>query len=119
MARAAPTIDSYGAGGFRLSGEWHAGSVLIVGDEARPWPVANLLELTPESLAPVFAAPRADMEFLLLGVGAINTMPPIAVRDALRSLGIGLEFMATPQAAKLYNVLTAEGRRLAAGLIAI
>jgi uncharacterized protein len=119
MARAAPVIDSYGAGGFRLSGEWHAGSLLIVADEARPWPVASLAELTPESLAPVFSAPRAELEFLLLGVGAINAMPPIAVRDAVRALGVGLEFMATPQAAKLYNVLTAEGRRLAAALIAV
>lgn len=119
MARAAPTIDSYGAGGFRLSGEWHAGSVLIVGDEARSWDVSGLVELTPESLAPVFAAGRAEVEFLLLGVGPVNAMPPIAVRDALRATGIGLEFMATAEAAKLYNFLTAEGRRLAAALIAV
>jgi uncharacterized protein len=32
---------------------------------------------------------------------------------------MGLEFMDTPSAAQLYNVLTAEGRRLAAALIAI
>ena len=119
MARNAPTIDSYGAGGFRLSGEWHAGSLMIVGDEARPCAVGSLAELTPQSLAPVFAAPRAEVEFLLLGVGAVNAMPPIAVRDALRATGIGLEFMATAQAAKLYNLLTSEGRWLAAALIAI
>jgi uncharacterized protein len=33
--------------------------------------------------------------------------------------GIGLEFMDTPAAAKLYNLLTAEGRRVAAALIAV
>jgi uncharacterized protein len=32
---------------------------------------------------------------------------------------MGLEFMDTPSAAKLYNVLTSEGRRVAAALIAV
>ena len=119
MARDAPTIDAYGGGGFRLSGTWHSGSLLILADEAKPWPVAALAELTVESLAPVFAAGRAEVEFLLLGVGARNALPPRAVREALLAAGLGLEFMDTPAAARLYNVLTSEGRRLAAALIAV
>lgn len=119
MARDAPSIDSYGGGGFRLSGEWHAGSLLIVADQARPWPVATFAELSVEALAPVFAAGRAEVEFLLLGVGAHNAQPPRAIREALLAAGIGLEFMDTPAAARLYNVLTSEGRRLALALIAV
>lgn len=119
MARDAPLIDAYGDGGFRLSGEWHAGSVLILADQARPWPVAAFAELSVEALEPVFAAGRAEVEFLLLGVGARNAQPPRAIREALLAAGMGLEFMDTPSAAKLYNVLTSEGRRLAAGLIAV
>jgi uncharacterized protein len=119
VARDAPSIDAFGGGGFRLSGEWHSGSVLILADEARPWPVATLAELTLESLEPVFAAGRAEVEFLLLGVGARNAQPPRALREALLAAGLGLEFMDTPAAARLYNVLTSEGRRLAAALIAV
>ena len=119
MARAAPQIDAYGEGGFRLSGERHEGSLLIVADEAQPWPVASLTDLTVEALAPVFAAGRADVEFLLLGVGVRNAQPPRAVREALLAAGMGLEFMDTPAAARLYNLLTSEGRRLAAALIAV
>jgi uncharacterized protein len=119
VARDAPSIDSYGDGGFRLAGEWHAGSLLIVADVAQPWPVASLAELTLESLAPVFAAGRAEVEFLLLGVGGRNAQPPRALREALSIAGIGLEFMDTPAAARLYNVLTSEGRRLACALIAV
>jgi uncharacterized protein len=119
MARDAPSIDAYGDGGFRLSGEWHAGSLLIVADEAQPWPVSTLAALTLDSLAPVFAAGRAQVEFLLLGVGARNAQPPRAVREALLAAGMGFEFMDTPAAAKLYNVLTSEGRRLALALIAV
>ena len=119
MARDAPLIDSYGDGGFRLSGERHGGSLLILADQAYAWPVAAFADLTLESLAPVFAAGRAEVEFLLLGVGARNAQPPRAIREALLAAGMGLEFMDTPSAARLYNVLTSEGRRLAAALIAV
>ena len=119
MARDAPSIDAYGDGGFRLSGERHEGSLLIVSDTARPWPVASLAEVTLDSLAPVFEAGRAEVEFLLLGVGARNAQPPRAIREALLAAGMGFEFMDTPAAAKLYNVLTSEGRRLALALIAV
>ena len=56
---------------------------------------------------------------LLLGTGERNAPPPRQVREALHRAGIGLEFMDTPTAARLYNVLTAEGRRVAAALIAV
>jgi uncharacterized protein len=119
VARDAPSIDAYGDGGFRLSGEWHVGSLLILADQAQAWPVAAFADLTLESLAPVFSAGRAEVEFLLLGVGLRNAQPPRAIRDALLAAGMGLEFMDTAAAAKLYNVLTSEGRRLACALIAV
>lgn len=119
MARNAPSLDAYGDGGFRLSGTWHEGSVLILRDEARAWPVASLVDLTPETLAPVIEAGPREAEFLLLGLGRVNALPPRGVREALRAAGIGLEYMDTATAARTYNVLTAEGRRLACALIAI
>lgn len=119
MARNAPSLDSFGEGGFRLAGAWHAGSVLILRDEARPWPVARLADLTPQAFAEVIAAGPREVEFVLLGVGLANALPPRDVRDALRVAGIGLEYMDTATAARTYNVLTAEGRRLACALIAI
>jgi uncharacterized protein len=119
VARSAPSIDSYGAGGFRLSGAWHAGSLLIVGDEPRSWSVTRLADVSRETLAPVFEAGRAEVEFLLLGTGETNGLPPKDMRQSLLAAGMGFEFMDTPSAARLYNVLTSEGRRLAAALIAV
>lgn len=119
MARNAPSIDAFGQGGFRLSGAWRSGSVLILDDEARDWPVASPAELTPQALAAVLEAGPRGAEFLLLGMGAKNALPPRQVRDAVRAAGLGLEFMDTPAAARMYNVLTFEGRRVAAALIAI
>jgi len=119
MARDAPSIDAYGDGGFRLSGVRHDGSVLILQDKARSWPVRALADLTLADLAEVLAAGPREVEFVLLGVGATNALPPKAVREALLKAGIGLEFMDTATAARMYNVLTSEGRRLAAALIAV
>ena len=119
MARNAPSVDAYGEGGFRLSGEWRSGSVLILDDEALDWPVASPAELTAQSLAQVIEAGPRAAEFVLIGMGPKNALPPREVREAVRAAGLGLEFMDTPAAARMYNVLTSEGRRVAAALIAV
>jgi uncharacterized protein len=119
VARDAPIIDAYGDGGFRLAGERHEGSVLILADEARTWGVTAMADLKLSDFQPVLDAGAVDVEFVLLGTGARNALPPREVREGLRAAGIGLEFMDTAAAAKLYNLLTSEGRRLAAALIAV
>lgn len=116
--RRPPSIDAWGGGGFRVAGDWRPGSLLILDDQAKPWSVSELAALTPGDFAEVFAAGGA-VEFVLLGCGLVNALPPRAVRDALKAAGIGLEFMSTEAAARTYNVLASEGRRLAAALIAV
>lgn len=116
--RQPPSIDAWGGGGFRVAGVWRPGSLLILDDQPRDWAATALADLTPESFAEVFAADGA-VEFVLLGVGLANALPPRAVRDALKAAGMGLEFMSTEAAARTYNVLASEGRRMAAALIAV
>ena len=117
--RRPPAVEAYGAGGFRVEGERVEGSVLILGDAVRPWPVAALDGLTSAALQDVFDFDRAVVEFILLGTGPSVAPPPKAVREACREAGIGLEVMTTPEAVRLYNVLASDGRRLAAALIAV
>ena len=117
--RQAPSIDAYGGGGFRVSGAWREGSLLILNDEPRRWSVASMDELTPASFDEVIAAGPGAVEFVLLGTGAKQTLPPRAVREALSAAGMGFEFMSTEAAARTYNVLASEGRRMAAALIAV
>jgi uncharacterized protein len=112
-------IDAYGEGGFRLAGVRHEGSVLILNDEPRPWPVTDIAALKLADFAPVLEAGAGYVEFVVLGAGARNALPAREVRDGLSAAGIGLEFMDTPAAARLYNLLTSEGRRIAAALIAV
>jgi len=72
-----------------------------------------------QDFAVVIEAGPSVSEFVLLGTGAAQTLPPRDVRDALRSAGLGLEFMSTEAAARTYGVLVSEGRRVAAALIAV
>ncbi|WP_297508234.1 MTH938/NDUFAF3 family protein [uncultured Caulobacter sp.] len=116
--RQPPSIDAWGGGGFRVAGVWRPGSLLILDDQPRDWSVTALSDLSPEAFAEVFAAGGA-VEFVLLGVGLANALPPRPVRDALKAAGLGLEFMSTEAAARTYNVLASEGRRMAAALIAV
>jgi uncharacterized protein len=117
--RQPPSIDAYGDGGFRVQGKRHEGSLLLLDDQPHVWPVRSLAELKPEDFAEVVAAGPGVSEFILLGTGAVMAPPSRAVKDAMRAAGLGLEFMSTEAAAKLYNVLATQGRRVAVALIAI
>ena len=64
----------------------------------------------------------ASFDVLLVGVGAgLGPLPEgfAAMRGALEAEGAGVEVMATPSACRTYNVLLAEGRRVAAALMPI
>lgn len=117
--RQPPSIDAWGGGGFRVSGQWRPGSLLILDDAPRDWSVAGLQTLTVADFAPVLAAGPEVVEFVLLGTGLTQALPPREIRDALRAAGLGLEFMSTEAAGRMYNVLAGEGRRMAAALIAV
>ena len=111
-------IDAFGAGGFRFAEMSHRGSILATPGGIRIWPVMRFAELTLESLKPVFDEAEA-IDFLILGIGHEIAFLPPSLRDPLREVGIAVEAMATPAAARTYNVLVGEERRVAAALIAV
>ncbi len=117
--RIAPGVEAYGGGGFRVAGEPRQGSILILDDLVRPWPVRNFAELTVDAFAPVLAAGLQTVEFVLLGTGLKLAPAPKPIRDALRAAGLGLEVMNSPEACRLYNLMAEDGRRVAAALIAV
>ena len=116
--RQAPAIERFGGGGFVVQGERIEGSVLILDDVARPWPATTLAALTAADFAEAFAH-RNDVEFVLLGCGPTMAPPPKALREAFQNVRLGLELMTTAEACRLYNVLAADGRRIAAALLAV
>jgi uncharacterized protein len=114
-----PVIETYGAGGFRVSGQRIEGAILLLDNVARPWPAKTLTGLHAGDFADIIAAGLVAVEFVLLGTGAETAIAPRPVRDALKQAGLGLEMMNTPEACRLYNVLAADGRRVAAALLAV
>lgn len=110
-------IDAYGNGGFRFAGMSHRGSILCLPHAIEAWEPSSVQELTEASFAGVFAV-KGRIDFVLLGTGEVHSMPSADVRKAFAAAGLGLDVMATGAAARTYNVLIAERRRVAAALIA-
>jgi uncharacterized protein len=111
-------IDGYGQGGFRFGELSHRGSLLCLPSGVWAWPVAKTDDIDETALELVFAeADRIGM--FMLGVGTGKWTMPDNVFDRFRTLGINVETTRTGTAVSTYNILLGEGRRIAAGLIAV
>lgn len=78
------------------------------------WGASNLASLRSEHFATIVGlAPQV----VLLGTGERLRFPSPTVTRVLIEAGIGLEVMDTPAACRTYNILMAEGRRVAAALV--
>ncbi len=113
-------VESYGGGRFRVSGQVFEGSIVILTDRTATWPIADVASMTIEDLGAVAEAARAGtIDLLLVGCGSRMAPLPSGLRQAFRAMGVVMEPMDTGAACRTYNVLMAEGRRVAAALIAI
>ena len=112
-------IDAYGSGGFRFAGMSHKGSLIATSAGVYAWAAVTPADITVETLAPVFEAPKGSVDLLLVGTGPdlLRLSAPLQAR--LKAAGIRFDPMATAAAARTYNVLAAEGRRVAAALLAV
>jgi uncharacterized protein len=91
---------------------------LVFPDRVVAWPVTAFEEITPESLQAV--TDRAEeVGVLLLGCGQRMQLVPKALREPVREAGIVIEPMDTGAAARTFNVLLMEERRVAAALLAV
>lgn len=111
-------IDAYGRGGFRFAEMSHRGSILALPSGIHAWPVSTPAEITPEAIAKVVAE-RVGIDVLLLGTGPAPFQVDDAIRWLLRDAGIGLDVMATGAAARTYNIMLGENRKVAAALLAV
>jgi uncharacterized protein len=77
------------------------------------WSAKAVPELTPADFSPLL---EAEPELIILGTGKTSVFAPKELIYALARKGIGLEVMNTPAAARTFNVLASENRRVAAVL---
>ena len=78
------------------------------------WPATDASALVPADLDVLLALEPA---VVILGSGARLVFPPAAVMAACLSRGIGLEVMDNGAAARTFNLLAMEGRRVVAAFL--
>jgi uncharacterized protein len=113
------------AGAHRITG--YGAGYVSVNDK----PLTQSFIVTPETLI-IDWAPRsaADLDeaaleaiahlspgIVLLGMGERQSFPPASLLAPMLARGIGIEVMTTAAACRTYNILIAEGRSVAAGLL--
>ncbi|MFC4346918.1 Mth938-like domain-containing protein [Kordiimonas lipolytica] len=111
-------IEAYGDGGFRLMERRVEGGVLVLPTGFYPMDAETLADLTPAHFSKIVdEAPRP--EIVLVGTGAKMQLLPAAIREHLEAANIGYDIMDTGAAARTYNVLLMEQRRVACVLLPV
>ena len=100
---------------------WHVHDTAdITADELRTIAgLPDVARLDPMALLDGNAPTKPDNapELLLVGTGLKQHFLPSAVTRPLLTVGIGVEVMSTQAAARTYNILMAEGRRVIVALL--
>ena len=78
------------------------------------WRPRNIAELLPEDLEQLLAL---NPSVVLLGSGATLKFPSAAVMAACLTRGVGIEVMDNAAAARTFNVLATEARKVVVGFL--
>jgi uncharacterized protein len=114
-ATAKNAITGYGEGYVMVNRQRFERSLVVLPDRILlDWPATSFEALAPEHLA---ALAGLDQEIILLGTGARLRFPRPEIMQSLTRSGVGVEVMDVQAACRTYNILLAEGRRVAAALL--
>ena len=111
-------IQRYGNGGFRVSGAIFQGSIIATAYGVMPWRVTSMTAMGLNDFQPLIAL-ASTLDVCLLGCGEMMRPLLREMRSALKDAGLTIDPMDTGAACRTFNVLTGEGRAVAAALIAI
>lgn len=106
-------ITGYGNDWVQVNQTRHTASFLMTPERLQIW---ELRDSTPNA-ADFRAVLALEPEVFLLGTGIRQKFPPIPSLQLLVEAGIGYEIMDTPAACRTYNILMAEGRSVAIGVL--
>ena len=110
--RVATTVRQLAADGIRIGDALYESTLLLTADAVTPrWTDKPVDALSVEDFTELL---RSAPEVVLLGTGARGRFAPRELMFAFARKGIGFEVMDTAAAARTYNVLIGEGRRVAA-----
>lgn len=108
-------ITGYGAGYVAVNEQPLTGSFIVAPDTLiTEWAPRSIADLDAAALEKIAAL---SPSIILLGTGEKQAFPPFNLLSAMLGQGIGVEIMTTAAACRTYNILVAEGRSVAAGLL--
>lgn len=109
------TVTGYGPDYVDVNLERHETSVIVLpGAPVQTWPVSSFDALAPEHFAMLL---DPTPELVIFGSGARLRFPHPRLVAALTAKRIGVETMDFQAACRTYNILMAEGRKVAAALL--
>lgn len=132
------TVTAYGPDYIEINAVAYRHAVHFGPEGAvNPWAVTQLSDITQAVLhevagleppahaspmdflddTPGFVRPPDAPEVVLIGTGMRQHLLPIHLTKTLLTLGIGVECMSTEAAARTYNILMSEGRRVVVALL--
>jgi len=108
-------IEGYERGRIVVDGRGYRESLVVSPEQIiTGWGPASAEELTEDHFAPLA---ELTPQVVVIGTGEHQIFPDPGLYFALLERGIGVEIMDTGAACRTYNILMAEGRQVAAGLI--
>ncbi|WJF88962.1 Mth938-like domain-containing protein [Paraburkholderia bonniea] len=109
------TVTGYGPGYVEINLERHTGSIVLLPDTpVIAWPVSSFETLSAADFD-LLLAPAPEV--LIFGSGERLRFPHPRLTAALAAHRIGVETMDFKAACRTYNILMAEGRKVAAALL--
>ncbi len=103
-------ISSYGDGGFRFGDHSHRGDLLVLPSGMSAWDGKDFSGVLAE---------KSEIDFLIMGTGAKLKQLDPRLAASVEAVGVSVDAMPTAAAIATYNVMLAEGRRVAAAFIAV
>jgi uncharacterized protein len=108
-------FTGYGDGHVVINGRHVTTNVVVFADRLiEPWDAGPIDGLAAPDLAFLASLP---LEIVLLGTGPRMHLLHPRIYAPLSAARIGVEVMDTPAACRTYNILLAEGRKVAAALL--
>ena len=103
-------ITAYGEGYVAVNGQRHESSLIVTPEQVLPWNVSEFTKITIQDFEKL---KTLNAEIILLGTGPAQRFPHPSLTASLA----GLEVMDVKAACRTYNILVAEGRKVAAALL--
>ncbi len=107
-------IESYGAGGFTVSGEKIDSSIFLFQDFVKQVSANSIDDLSFNDFNNL-----SDIDILIICTGEKSNFLDSDLEKNLKSKNVKIEYMNSGAAARTYNVLVSEERKVAGLIIAV